>query len=163
MPDRLNTPRLKYRYEIITLSDVDYKLFIKSDNPEVKMMGVLANFGETDIDAAIRTIIEGMKPLAESDFAERRYLKQLRVFMQLRTSIQQQFNKAMQSVSTFFKEENDFLYQRGEVKGQEKKSQSVIKNMIRKLGLTNEQAAEIAEVEIDFVMEVRASLNKKAK
>jgi len=38
----------------------------------------------------------------------------------LRTSIEQQFEQAMQSVSTFFKEEKDFLYKKGEQKGLEK-------------------------------------------
>jgi len=38
-----------------------------------------------------------------------------------------------------------------------------VKNLIVKLGLTNEQAAEVAEVSIDFVVKVRADLQKKDK
>ena len=38
-----------------------------------------------------------------------------------------------------------------------------VKNLIVKLGLTNEQAAEVAEVSIDFVEKVRADLQKKDK
>ncbi|MES2458520.1 MAG: hypothetical protein V4594_23405 [Bacteroidota bacterium] len=49
-------------------------------------------------------------------------LKQLRIFVQLRTHIEPQFLEAMQSVSTFFKEENDIFYRRGEEKGIEKGS-----------------------------------------
>lgn len=39
----------------------------------------------------------------------------------------------------------------------------VVRNIIVKLGLTNEQAAEVAEVSIDFVEKVRADLQKKDK
>ena len=63
----------------------------------------------------------------------------------------------MQSVSTFFKEEDDFLYQRGE----KVRNQTFVKNLIVKLGFTDEQAADFIEVDIDFVKKVRAELNNK--
>lgn len=73
---------------------------------------------------------------------------------QLRSSINQQFENTMQSVSTFFKEENDFFYRRG----REKKTQQVVKNLILELNLSDEQTARIAAVELDYVKKVRAEL-----
>lgn len=71
----------------------------------------------------------------------------------------------METVSKFFKEENDFLYRRGETKGEvqgeEKKSHIVVENLILKFGFTDEQAAEGAAVDIDYVKKVRAELAKK--
>jgi len=79
----------------------------------------------------------------------------------------------MQSVNTFFKEENDYLYRKGETKGEsrgeirgekrgeEKKSHAVVENLITKLGFTDHQAAEVAEVDVDYVKKIRAELNKK--
>ncbi|HWV71115.1 MAG TPA: hypothetical protein VN040_05350 [Pseudosphingobacterium sp.] len=63
----------------------------------------------------------------------------------------------METISRFFKEEKDFLYRKGEAK----KSYDVVENIIVKLGLSDEKAAEIAEVSIDFVQKVRADLAKK--
>lgn len=46
--------------------------------------------------------------------------KQMRILMQLRSSLQAQFEQDMQTVSQFFRKENDFLFKRGEAKGAEK-------------------------------------------
>ena len=63
----------------------------------------------------------------------------------------------METVTKFFKEENDFLYRKGE----EKKSHAVVENLIVKLGLTDEQAAEVAEVDLGYVKKIRAEINGK--
>jgi endonuclease III len=77
------------------------------------------------------------------------------------------FKKAMEAVNKFFKEERDPLFHRGEargkVEGEVKKSYDVVENLLIKLGLSDEKAAEIAEVSIDFVQKVRADLAKKKK
>jgi len=39
----------------------------------------------------------------------------------------------------------------------------VVKNLLTKFGFTVEQAAEAAEVSIEFVQKIRAQLNKKKK
>jgi predicted transposase YdaD len=75
----------------------------------------------------------------------------------------------MQTVSKFFKQERDYLYRRGEakgeakgeVKGEIKGKREVIENLITAFGFSNEQAASAAEVTVDFVEKVRASLSKK--
>ena len=63
----------------------------------------------------------------------------------------------MVTVSKFFKEENDFFYKRGE----EKKSRAVVENLISELGLSDEQAARLAEVSVEYVAKIRASLKEK--
>jgi predicted transposase YdaD len=83
----------------------------------------------------------------------------------------------MIKVSDFFKEENDFLYRKGEIKGQETgeargeekgrkigKEQAIsafVKNLIAEPGISDEQAARIAEVKIDYVLSLRAQKNNK--
>jgi citrate lyase gamma subunit len=48
------------------------------------------------------------------------YDKIIRIFIQLRSNIEQQFEKAIETITKFFKEENDFLFRKGEAKGKEK-------------------------------------------
>ena len=43
----------------------------------------------------------------------------------------------------------------------EEKNHSVVENLIIKLGLSDEQAADVAEVKIGFVKKVRKELAKK--
>lgn len=159
MQTHLETNYHKFSYKLICVADSNYKLFLKSNNPEVKMLGILANFGKDDNSKAIRSIVEQIKDSATGNFAESRYFKQLRIFVHLRGSLELEFKKVMESVSTFFKEENDFLYQKGE----QKKSHSVVVNLIKELGLSDERAAKIAEVSLEFVKQVREELKKKVK
>lgn len=91
----------------------------------------------------------------------------------MRTHIEQPLNKVMQSISTFFKEEKDFLYRKGKELGQElgqklgeqtgraKKARAVVENLLTKAGFSDENAAEIAEVSLEFVQQIRAELGTK--
>lgn len=157
MRTSLETEHLKFDFILIRIAEESYRLFLKSGNPEVNMLGILADFGKVDSYQAVKSIIDGIQSNTKGDFARSRYFKQLRIFVQLRSNVEQQFEKAMETVSKFFKEENDFLYRKGE----EKKSHAVVENLIVKLGLTDEQAAEVAEVDLAYVKKVRAELNKK--
>lgn len=161
MPTSLDAEHLKFDFILIRLAKANYKLFLKSNNPEVKMLAILANFGKEDIYGAVKSIIDGVQSNTKGDFAASRYFNQLRIFVQLRSNVEQQFEKAMETVSKFFKEEKDFLYRKGETKGEAKKSHAVVENLIVKLGFTDEQAADVAEVDVDYVKKIRAELNKK--
>lgn len=62
----------------------------------------------------------------------------------------------------------DVYYEKGVAKGREERVEQgmekgkidVVRNLIVKLGFTDEQAAEVTEVSIDFVIKVRSSLKK---
>jgi len=71
----------------------------------------------------------------------------------------------MQSVTEFFKEENDFLYRKGFKKRFESTEHgrwtvNVITNLIAQSDLLDEQIAGIANVPVSFVESVRAGLMK---
>jgi hypothetical protein len=120
MSTNIDTPNLKFSYDLIRIAQANYKLFLKSDNPKVKMLGILGDFGNDDSYGVVKEIIEEVRLSARGDFAESRHLKQLRMFVQLRSSIEQQFEKAMETINKYFREENDFLFRKGEAKGQAK-------------------------------------------
>lgn len=67
----------------------------------------------------------------------------------------------MQSVSTFFKEEDDFFYQQGEKKTKEKMSRKFVERLILESDLSDDQIGRIVEVEVDFVKERRAEMGTK--
>ncbi len=156
MPTYIKTEHLEFDYQLIRISEISYKLFLKTDNPEVKMLAVLANFEIDDSYEAVKSIVNQVQYYSKGDFAESKYFEHLRIFVQLRNNIEQQFEKVMESVTKFFKEENDFLFKKGEVK----KDNVYVENLILKLGLSDEQIADIGKVSIDFVRSVRARLEK---
>lgn len=160
MPVLIDTEKHKFSYELISISDASYKLFLNSDNPEVKMLSILANFGKENAYSVVKTIVEEVRASASGDFTESRYFKQLRIFVQLRRSLEHELENVMNTIAKFFKEENDFLYRKGEARGEAKKSLEVVENLILKLGLSDSQAAEIAKVSVDLVKEVRLKLGK---
>ena len=160
------TEDFQFRYNLVAFSSVDYKIFLKSDKPEEKILAVLANFVNDSPLEAIVTILKEIKSISGGDLSESRYFNQLRVLVQLR-KLENQLDIAMETITKFFKEERDPLFRRGEargkVEGEAKKSHDVVENLITELKLSNEQIARIAEVSIDFVQKVRADLAKKKK
>lgn len=163
MPTVLDTETLTFSYHLISLYKASYKLFLKSDNPEVKMLGLLGDFGDNDSYLVIKEIIEDIRFRAEGEFAKSRYFKQLRIFVQLRSNLETQFEKAMEAVSKFFKEEKDFLYRRGEARGEEKKSYELARNLILQTDFGDKKIAELVAVPIALVQKVRAELTEKNK
>jgi hypothetical protein len=149
-----------FRYQLIRIAQANYQLFLKADNPEVKMLGILANFGKEDSYEAVKAIVNEVQSFAKSDFAESRYFEQLRIFVQLRGNIKQQFLKVMESVSKYFKEEDDFLFERGEAKGEVKKDNFFVKNLILESDWSDERIARISGVSVEFVKGVRETLKK---
>jgi hypothetical protein len=164
MPTYIDTENHKFSYGLIRIAETSYKLFLKADNPEVKMLGILANFGKEDSYKAIKSVVDGVQSFTKGDFAESRYFKQLRIFVQLRSGVKQQFEKAMETVTKFFKEENDFLYQKGEVKGREEGREEerlkFVKYLVAQSGLSDEEIAEVAGAPVSFVKSVRGGLKK---
>ena len=55
----------------------------------------------------------------------------------------------------------DIYIEKGRKEGIEKKSFEVVENLITELGLSDKQAARIAEVSETFVKKVRIALRKK--
>ena len=132
------------------------------------MLGLLANFDNEEIFDAVKSIVESIHVSTEDNLTRSKYFEQLRILVKLRNKVAPHLKKAMESVSTFFRKEEDMWYRegeavgeaKGEARGETKKSQVVVENLIRK-GFTDELAAEIAEVDLDFVKKLHAGLIDK--
>lgn len=81
---------------------------------------------------------------------EQKYFNQIRVLLQLR-DLETQFDEVMESISTFFKEERDPFYKRGEKKGEHKKAVQIARRL-KRMGLplhdiVKATSLSIAEIE----------------
>lgn len=158
MPTRLDRPNLTFTFPIISLSGLDYRIFLHSDRPEEVILSILADFKGADLETALQRIIRRIDETTGGDFAFKRHFNQLRVLAQLR-NLGIKLKEAMDSIVPFINEERDVLYLRGfdkgETKGETKAQIRVIRNLLTKMSLTVEQIADIAGVSVEFVKQVQ--------
>ena len=72
----------------------------------------------------------------------------------------------METISEFFKEEQDFLYRKGEAKGEAKglamgeelKNKQFVEKLISKMNFNDLQIAELVDVPLAFVKKIRKQL-----
>ena len=155
MPSRLSAPGLYFEYTLLSLSEVPYQLFLSSDKPEEKLLAVLADFGGENPETVIGEVLQGVRTSSGGDFSENRYWQQLRILIQLR-NLGDSFNKAMETVTKFFKEEKDPFYQKGKLEGKSE----VVRNLLGTGRFTVSEIANFAGVSEAFVKEVAATLRK---
>jgi hypothetical protein len=156
MPTELDRERLKFSYPLVSLSTLDYHIFLNSDKPEEIILGILANFKGENPENALKQILVRVKETTKGDFSLNRYFNQLRVLAQLR-NLELNLKNAMDSIAEYIKEERDVLYLRGLDKGEEK----IIASLLTKLNYSLDQIADIAGVSVDFVKSVKLKLTDK--
>ncbi|WP_243770806.1 hypothetical protein [Mucilaginibacter rubeus] len=153
MAESIEKEDFYFRYHLLSLSSVDYKIFLSANQPEEKLLAVLADFKNDDPVKALKKILIEVRSIAQSDLAEDRYFNQLRILVQLR-NLETQFDEAMETVTKFFKEEKDPLYKRGEAKGKEEgeylKALAIAKEL-KNEGLANDFIAKTTRLTIKEV------------
>ena len=115
MPDRLDYPNLNFGYTLLSFSDLPYDLFINSEQPEIKMLALLGDLkGASPFDLT-EDIVKTIDTLPEPVSSKKSRLMQLRILIQLR-KFESHLEVAMLKAATFFKEERDPFYKRGQAK-----------------------------------------------
>jgi hypothetical protein len=106
MPTELERERLKFSYPLVSLSALDYHIFLNSNKPEEIILGILANFKGEDPENTLKQILVRVKETTKCDFSLDRYFNQLRVLAQLRgrslSSWTKKFVKRKNEVYNFF-------------------------------------------------------------
>ena len=154
METHLNNVGLTFEYNLLAISSIDYKIFLKSNRPEEIVLSVLANFDKETPEIALKHIISRLEETTEGDLALRRYFKQLRILAQLRRLEQKLKNIIMDSIAKYIDERKDVAFLVGLDKGQEK----IIESLLTKLNYSLDQIADIAGVSVDFVKSVKQKL-----
>lgn len=119
MPIAIDTRDHKFRYSMTALSSVDHNLFLKSEKIEHKMLAILGKIDQQDSTFVLEQILMDIKHTAIDEMSAGRYLQQLHVLVKLR-NLGKELEEVMINVASFFKEEEDPLYRRGQKKGIEK-------------------------------------------
>jgi predicted transposase YdaD len=116
-------------------------------------LAILANFEKDGEDLALRNILKGVQACDKGDFSESRYLEQLRILAQLRR-LDIKFIEIMESITKFFKEEKDPLFQRGETKGEARGRQDEAISIaieMKKEGIPFDQIAKFTKLSVEEI------------
>jgi hypothetical protein len=157
MSDRIAAEHMQFDYRLITLSAIDYQLFLRAESPEEKMLGILANFRDHDRLEAVAGIVKEVFMASDGDLSRERYLFQLRILGNLR-NLQSEINTIMESVAKWWKLERDPFYWKGEQDGIKKKTLEVVKSLLLNTNHTIAEIANLVNVPESFVLEVKTSL-----
>jgi predicted transposase/invertase (TIGR01784 family) len=161
MTNHIHSESMNFKYQLIALSTIDYRLLLRSEKPEEKMLAILANFGANDPKSVISNIVNQVIKTSKGDFSKDRHLQQLRILAQLR-NLEPESLSIMDSIANYITKEKDILYRLGEKegmeKGVEKGNLAVVKNLLLKTNFTIAEIADLANVNEAFVKKVKKSL-----
>jgi predicted transposase YdaD len=109
---------IHFKLQVLSLNELDPETLIRSQVPEVIVLGILAKHKEEQKEVLLRSIVSKLRQVCHDELKLRKYLKQLQVLSRLRkfdpTLIQNYIDMPIIDISA------DSYYQLGMEKGVEK-------------------------------------------
>jgi predicted transposase/invertase (TIGR01784 family) len=178
MRSSFTSPDHSYRFHLAWLQEIDYEKFLNSEHLEEVILAVLADFGNTAAEVVAEAIYEKVHKNAETELEVMRYLEQLRILSNIR-NLHPLIEIIMEKVSRFFVEERDPFYKKGKLEGKlegilegklEGKLEGILEskriivmNMLLSGSTDYENIAKIVEVDLSFVLSVKAEFEKNSQ
>lgn len=116
MPTSIETTNFKFKYEVRTISTIDYRLFLYHEVIEMKLLAVLADLSAVNPKEVIRALILEIKEIVTEELTLDKYINQLKIFAQLR-DLEQILKEVMEEVSSWYVKERDPYYIIGREEG----------------------------------------------
>ncbi len=157
MPTKIHSKWMVFQFPLVSLIELDFHIFLKSEKPEEVILSILANFNQETTEDALTQILHRIEETSETDFSLKRYFNQLRVLAQLR-NLDYKLKNVMDSIAKYFKEERDVLY----LRGQEKEQIKFVTNLLTQTDFDVEKIASIASVSVDFVKNIQEKQKNKS-
>ncbi|GAA3939313.1 hypothetical protein GO495_10640 [Chitinophaga oryziterrae] len=163
MSRTINYKNFKYRYHIIALKDVDYKFFLKSDSPAIKVFSILANFGKDDEEVAVKNIVEEVEMSVGGPLERGLYFNQLRVLAKLHNlNVKLNLNKMIFTDAFIIDNDEhpeiDPYFRIGEVRGEVRgiaigkvEQQKQIASKMKTLGLELALISKVTDLSVEEV------------
>lgn len=157
MPTAIREQNLTFHYNLLNISEVNYKIFLRSRRPEEKILAILANFESDPPELVARHICRELDRCVPNALDAGRYFRQLCILAQLR-NLNLNFLDNMESIASFFSEEKDIFYIRGMQKGMEEgiekgieKERVNIAIELKKEGLPVEYIARVTKLGVEEI------------
>lgn len=163
MRTKLNEDEQITGFELQNIHNIEAEKLTSSEIPEEILLTVLSNFSELEAEDIIIKIITKLQDLSNSQSELEGYLKQLVILSRLR-KLESVTKKKVEAMPITYDITTDGLYKQGIEQGIEQgvtktKKQAIIKALEQ--GLLNlEQIAEMLDVSIDEVIQVKNSIKR---
>ena len=171
MNNKIEFPGLSFSFKIYNISEISYKEFINSDQPEAVILGILANRDKLMPREIVNLILQRLVKVSKDTLATRKFIRQLEIISKLR-NLQEITSQIIDNMDISFDIKTDVRYKQGEEVGLEKglaKGITIgtqIKTIIatRKMLLAKLDHALICdflEVTTEYVKEIEIFLKKE--
>jgi hypothetical protein len=169
MPALIDEPHLRFSYDQIDLKELNPEHFLASHNPEEIILAVLAGRTEKgEKTVVIERILFKLRALLSGDEPKlQRTVAQLEIIGEL-GGVQEIIKEEELKMAFTYNIKNDIRYKEGLEVGIEKtgakKDRTFVLSLLRHFDLSDQKIAEVAEVPLDFVQNIRnKSVSKKAE
>lgn len=166
---------LNFKYNTYQIFSHSEEVLLEMDNPFAFVIIAAqqeALYNDKKQDGLLNTRVKIVRSMAASEKFNHQQIREFLYFMDqfipltdkgLKCIFDQELTKLFGGNITMgiMEAVREQILDEGFEKGEVKKSHAVVENLIVKLGLSNEQAADIAEVSVAFVKEVREGLEAK--
>lgn len=164
MIDKYQSNDLSFSYKLLSLRELDYKIFLQTQNAEQVVFAILSHFGEDSPKNAIENIIFQLDRTSKGELSFKKYINQLRILAQLR-KLNFKIDEIMESILKYINIEDDALFQKGIEKGlsqkEIEKNNDFVTSLLLNTDFDNTKIAQLAAVEQAFVEEVAKRITKK--
>jgi hypothetical protein len=160
MPNRIQSEMLDFRYHLISISTIDFRIFLRSKNPDEKIFALLGNFGKEKTETVVTKIVNEIIESAQGDLEKQRRRNQIRMLINLRKFVSQ-VNITDMLKDITFKKENDIFYIEGQREGETNARSEFVTTLLLTGKFTISEIANFASVDEAFVKKVRAKLSQK--
>ena len=158
---------LSYEFKIHNLSEISYKTFINSNQPEEVILSILANKDDLSSEEIIQLILKRLVHLRGDSLATRKFIKQLEIISKLR-NLQPLTTKTVDNMNISFDITTDVRFKQGLEKGIEqgaalKMTIAIINILKEKIIIDSERIALVFDVSVQFVETTKKALKKEVK
>lgn len=167
MKTQLNPEEQILGFELKNIKDLPVDHTLSSEVPEEIILSILANYPESNIPRVINSIVNKLQKISSDEIQLRRAIQQLFILSRLR-NLEEEVEKKVNSMPITYDIKTDQLYnkgikqgiERGIERGIEQNKTRMIKKALKQGFLNLEQIAEMAEVDVSFVVSIREGEHK---
>jgi hypothetical protein len=125
---RLDGGCVQAQIELVHINAIPVSVFLESEQPGEIILGILADFGSDETNAAIKKIVERLQKVAEDADNLQKYFKQLEILSNIR-KLQPETVKQINAMPIVYDLKTDLRYQQGIEKGSSLKEREVVLNL----------------------------------
>lgn len=146
-------------FELKNIHELSSRQMLDSDVPEEIILTILSDYPEADTNLIIEKIIHKLQKATKDKLELQRSIQQLLILSRLR-NLEVDLEKKIKAMPITYDITKDGLYKEGIEQGIEQKKHQIVSKAIKQGLLTEDQIAEIAEVSLTYVRDVKTRLEK---